>query len=95
MTAVQTLVDDLARLDRLVDAAAWQEADRLMREHALGVHAFFAGRPHDDAGRRALLDAQRALSLKFAALREEAAQGLADLRRGHAAAQRYLAGAGP
>ena len=80
------LIEELDKIDNLVDGAAW--------ERALSALVVFDSRVrHDPAAeeiRRELIERHTALAIKLASLRAETALRLHQLGRGHSVAKRYL-----
>jgi hypothetical protein len=80
------LIEELDKIDNLVDGAAW--------ERALNALVAFDSRVRNDPAaeliRDELVERHRALALKLASMRAETALRLQQLGRGHNVAKRYL-----
>ncbi len=89
---MQKLFDNLDRISTLVDQHAWSAAIVAMRAHDADVREErHSPRIGDDPRWKELFQRQQSLALKFASLRSDALQGIADLRRGKNVAKSYLA----
>lgn len=87
---MKDVLEALEDLSAAVDRRAWEAANEAMRVYHLRVREASRNRTGTETQWRDLLNRHRLLSMKMAVLRDDVDRTVVELRRGRAAASRYL-----